>query len=124
MVIQVQNLNLSKLSKMIEERQSKSSHNSLQSQLIYEFLNSFITPFEITYSGLQNFSDSQANLVTSTKLTAMYDFENDVSYRNSTYDIGILVVSKLKSPSSTAQTKMEKCKNYANLKPAFIQIFY
>ena len=35
----------------------------------------------------------------------MYNSENALSHRSLTYSIGTLVISKLKLPSSTAQTK-------------------
>ena len=51
------NLNFSKLSKIIE------------SQHFLRVLKQFFTPFEITLRDPQNSSDSQANFITSTKLT-------------------------------------------------------
>ena len=48
-----------------------------------------------------NFSDSQANFVTSTKLTAMYDSKNPLSHRNSTYECSIWYTGRFEMKAST-----------------------
>ena len=89
---------------------SESSHNSLQysvkSQHFLRVFYSFSLRLKQHKAVFKYSSDSQANFVRSTKLTAMYDSENALSHRNPTYySIGIPVVSKLKLPPQQHKLK-------------------